>query len=121
MRLPSPCCIPPRPSQIASSTKPPPAVTIQAISAAHSICAPFAAFGRLLPAGTLLDPLPRRRGLGWFEGDDQPRQPAVTRRDNHCPGLLRGLAEPTGAGDDRPLRLRHAEDQHLVVGRTLPI
>src|SRR5206468_2251567 len=32
-----PCCIPPRESQIAKSTNPPPAVTTHAISAAHSI------------------------------------------------------------------------------------
>src|SRR5438876_7981954 len=32
-----PCCIPPRESQIASRTNPPPAVTIQATSAAHFI------------------------------------------------------------------------------------
>jgi hypothetical protein len=39
IRLPpaAPCCMPPRWSQIASSTKPPPAVMIQVTSAAHSI------------------------------------------------------------------------------------
>src|SRR5438105_4361496 len=43
IRLPASCCwrIPPRISQIESSTKPPPAVITQAINAAHFITPPF--------------------------------------------------------------------------------
>src|SRR5207248_11386464 len=43
IRLPASCCcrIPPRISQIESSTKPPPAVITQAISAAHFITPPL--------------------------------------------------------------------------------
>src|SRR5437588_13126806 len=43
IRLPASCCwrIPPRMSQIESSTKPPPAVITQAISAAHFITPPL--------------------------------------------------------------------------------
>src|SRR5437763_6724351 len=46
------CRMPPRDSQIASSTKPPPAVTTHAISAAHFILPPFSAYGSVteLPA-----------------------------------------------------------------------
>src|ERR671934_376158 len=45
-----PCRIPPRPSQIESRTKPPPAVTTHAISAAHSIFPPpFDRFPRAPP------------------------------------------------------------------------
>src|SRR5438045_8206676 len=43
IRLPASCCcrIPPRISQIESSTKPPPAVITQAINAAHFITPPL--------------------------------------------------------------------------------
>src|SRR5436305_9076844 len=45
IRLPASCCcrIPPRISQIESSTKPPPAVITQAINAAHFITPPLVA------------------------------------------------------------------------------
>src|SRR6059058_1936648 len=46
IRLPASCCwrIPPRINQIESSTKPPPAVITQAISAAHFITPPLDRF-----------------------------------------------------------------------------
>src|SRR5213082_3397804 len=48
IRLPPSCCwrIPPRINQIESSTKPPPAVITQAISAAHFITPPFGSHPR---------------------------------------------------------------------------
>src|SRR6266571_3741518 len=123
IRLPAAicCCIPPRASQIASSTNPPPAVTTHAISAAHFMSAPFAAFRLGFPRRGHLH-LRRRARVGWLEGHDELRDLAVAWGHEHSSGLLRRLTRPAVAGDDAAAGLLlRVEDQHFVVERTLAV
>src|SRR6266542_3990387 len=84
-----PCRMPPRASQIDSRTKPPPAVAIHAIKAAHSIASP--------PFADLLVPVGRE-----YESSHQAvwkaRSAAPAVRDRQAPVASEGLRAQLHAG-----------------------